>query len=333
MRAVVPILLSLLVLTGCAASSATTSIVSENDLYNVGGNRDRYYTNGVRASAMFPVDAAPEAVRDAAKLLPGYERAPVHAIGVALGQNMYTPEDITIRRNQEQDRPWAAWSYIGLLYARVEHEGDDRQTDRLESFELDLGVVGPSALGEEAQRKVHQMWGSPTPRGWDNQLHDEPAVLFSYDARERWYAGKWGDVDWDAIAGYGGALGNVRIEGRVGGEFRLGHELPRDFGASTIRRASVDVAPGEKPDGFALYGFIGGDGYLVSRNIFLDGNTFRNSHDVRKEPFVAEARAGIAIQFGNLRLSYAQNTRSPEFKKQDEWQRYGTLQLECVLDF
>lgn len=332
MRHLLPLLSILLV--ACSSGRATTTVVTENDLYNVGGNRDRYYTNGFRASALFPTEEAPQATQDIARELPGYSRKPVEAIGVAVGQNLYTPEDITVRRNQDDERPWAGWTYVGLLFAQIDYDEDDLTSDRLETYELDLGVVGPSALGEESQRKVHQIVGSPTPRGWDNQLHDEPALMFSYERRERWWAGELGDdAGWDGLARWGGTLGNVRTEARAGMEWRTGFHLPRDFGASTIRRASVDVAPGEARDGWSLYTFAGGDVYGVARNIFLDGNTFRSSHSVGKEYLLLEARAGVALQLGPLRLSYAQNTRSPEFRKQSSWQRYGTLQLEFVADF
>ena len=44
--------------------------------------------------------------------------------------------------------------------------------------------------------------------------------------------------------------------------------------------------------------FASVDGPGIARNIFLGGNTVRDSHSVNKKPFVADAAVGIAANFG-----------------------------------
>jgi hypothetical protein len=63
------------------------------------------------------------------------------------------------------------------------------------------------------------------------------------------------------------------------------------------------------------------------RDIFLDGNTFKESHKVEKEPFVADLMAGIAMRFGALQISYAYTLRTREFEEQEKSHNFGALNL------
>ena len=52
--------------------------------------------------------------------------------------------------------------------------------------------------------------------------------------------------------------------------------------------------------GFNWYLFAGLEGRAVFRNIFLDGNTFTDSHSVDSKHFVGDIQAGLAgVEHGN----------------------------------
>lgn len=53
--------------------------------------------------------------------------------------------------------------------------------------------------------------------------------------------------------------------------------------------------------------FVGAEGRAVGRNIFLDGNSFKDSPAVDKKPFVTDAIAGVAFTYSKVRLSYTFN--------------------------
>src|SRR3546814_3846176 len=56
---------------------------------------------------------------------------------------------------------------------------------------------------------------------------------------------------------------------------------------SRISDWSADVCSSDHPsDWFGLYHFVSAEGRLMVRNIFLDGNTFEDSHSVDKYPRV-----------------------------------------------
>ncbi len=73
--------------------------------------------------------------------------------------------------------------------------------------------------------------------------------------------------------------------------------------------------------------FAGFNGRAMARNIFLDGNTFRDSHSVDKKILVGDANIGATIGFDDYRLSYTLNYRTKEFRKQDDPSIFGSLTL------
>ena len=70
---------------------------------------------------------------------------------------------------------------------------------------------------------------------------------------------------------------------------------------------------------------MGVDGRAVLRDIFLDGNTFQDSHSIDKELLVADVVAGLALSYHRLRLSYAYVYRTREFEHQKDPQIFGTF--------
>jgi hypothetical protein len=79
--------------------------------------------------------------------------------------------------------------------------------------------------------------------------------------------------------------------------------------------------------GFNWYVFTGVETRLVLQNIFLDGNTFKDSHSVDKKPLVGDVHAGIVLQYDRLRFSYTHIFRSKEFDDQVKSHKYGSLSI------
>ena len=73
------------------------------------------------------------------------------------------------------------------------------------------------------------------------------------------------------------------------------------------------------------------DWRAVARDIFLDGNTFRDSRSVNKEPFVADISAGIGLIAGRWQATYTQVRRTREFKtQQGNYDQFGSVTLSCA---
>ena len=252
-------------------------------------------------------------------------------ISAGAGQSIYTPKDTKISELQENDRPYAGYLYSFLaLHAK--------QTQMMDTFELTAGVVGPSALAEYAQNGVHRLRGFETAKGWDNQLHDEPAIMLSWGRNYRLNKNSiWSGLSWDVLPYHTLTAGNVLTQATVGTEFRLGWNLPPSFGTSQIHPSSSVGAPTPEEMGerlakaWGFYIFAGGEGRAVAHNIFLDGNTWGNSHRVAKNPFVGEMSFGAAVTINSLQIAYRHVYLTEEFKKQKGAQNFGSISL--VLSF
>jgi hypothetical protein len=290
----------------------------ENDLF--GGGTDRYYTNGFQFAWRSPSADLPRPLawlndRLEWVLGPGTLRW-----GASFGQSIYTPQD-TYRRNPDPtDRPYAGYLYGGVSLSRT-----TELTSR--ALEVQLGVVGPSALGEFVQNNYHDIFNIKNTEGWDYQLKDEPAVTVLYEQKRRVPLGSFSGIDAEVIPSATVSLGNVQTYAGVGGTVRIGQGLDSDFGPPRIRPALSGSSWVQPRHGFEWYLFAGLEGRAIARDIFLDGNTWRDSRSVDKRPFVADFQVGAAIVWKGVRFALSQVWRSEEFYGQDGRQKFGSLSV------
>jgi hypothetical protein len=107
---------------------------------------------------------------------------------------------------------------------------------------------------------------------------------------------------------------------------RIGLGLKEDFGPPRIR-PSLPGAGYYQSEDVHCYLFAGGEGRAVLHNLFLDGNTFTDSHSVDKKPFVGDVQVGLALQISRLRVTYTQIYRTKEYDGQDSADQFGALSL------
>ena len=314
----------------------TQSFYFENDLFN---GTDSNYTNGVKLSLISPdlsihADNAslPRTVLETIHKLPFIaDSGPrfTHKAEFSLGQNIYTPEDIERTDLIADDRPYAGWTYLALAYHRRARISEGREF--LDSVEIQLGMVGPWSFAEETQNLVHELRNIETAEGWDNQLENEPGLIIAFE-RKRLFADKKNVfLKPDIILHGGGAIGNVATYLNAGFEMRFGINMPRNFGVSLIRPAgSTRLTPGRKP---SVYLFAAANGKYVLHDIFLDGNTFTDSHSVDKKSWVADLAFGLSVSYHNWMLTYANVTRTPEFDAQEDPHNFGSLTLSYFFRF
>ena len=301
----------------------TWSAVIENDKFISGTDRD--YTTGTHFSYLSAPGELPNWANELAAKIPLLASEGKRRIGYNIGQSIFTPEDTETSALVRDDRPYAGWLYGGVALL-------SEKPNTLDTLELDLGIVGPHAFGEQVQNNFHRLIGSPESNGWDNQLDDEPGVLLIYER-------KWRTPDWrfsdsnsrlgiDATPHVGATLGNVFTYAGAGLGIRIGQNLPSDFGPPRIRpglpgAGFFDLQSGQT----AWYFFASAEGRAVARNIFLDGNTFTDSHSVDKEPFVGDFQLGFAFMINSARITYAQVFRTKEYEGDEPFDSFGTLSL------
>lgn len=294
----------------------------ENDMLG-GSGTDRNYTSGVRLTYFDLGTALPDFVYALDRVIPTFGINETTSISWSLGQNLYTPKDITQAAQDPTDRPWAAFLYASAGLATI-------TDNHIDEVELSLGVVGPAALGEQSQKIIHEIVDSPEPQGWDNQLDNEPGVILSWQRRwpER-YTFEFSGLSLGAEPHFGVTLGNIYTYSNAGLSLRLSSKYARwQDDPIRVRPSMPGTGAFLMPAGaFGWHLFGGIEGRAVAQNIFLDGNTFEDSHGVNKKPFVLDSTAGIALTYGKTRLSYAVVYRTKEFETQDSGDVFGTVSL------
>ena len=313
----------------------------ENDLF---ANTDRFYTNGIKLSWVSPelgwFEDLPwmqnegllqAGVHKFIDLLPfSEEKDRQRHMAFTVGQLMFTPEDIAARSLVQDDRPYPGWLYGSAAF----HSKTYR---RLDTFEIQAGLTGDFSLAEEAQDLVHSIRGIEKANGWDNQIDTELGFALIYDRKQRLvprydFHRQWGV---DVIAYGGAAAGTVFSHINAGVEFRLGWNLPTDFGSALIRPAGETNAPSDTRDSryqkdrraFSFHVFGATSGRVVFRDIFLDGNTFSDSHDIGKKTLVGDFVLGASLVYRRFKLSYAQVIRTREYDGQASGQNFGSISL------
>ena len=317
-----------------APRGPSRSLFWENDQRNWsfrGSGNDRFYTNGIRYSQSYADRSEPEWLKLAVEKMQlrqsidSTTEAPEMEAGWVIGQNMYTATDIAVVDPPLDDRPYGAWLHVGVFARAVTLNASQDSFRRMQTVELDLGMVGPAALGRQTQTFIHKLIDVTKPLGWGTQLRNEPGLHLLYDSRwknfEAFGAGRrrW----FDTVTHLGFSAGNIFTLTRTGATVRFGKNMSDDFGpAATI--PAVSLADRLKRPGFEFYVFGRAEGRGVLHNIFLDGNTFSDSRRVDKKGFVADLEFGVSARLKRFRVTWRRVSRSREFETQPERAVFGS---------
>ncbi len=312
-----------------ASSGGTWTVQAENDRI---ANTDRHYTHGTRFGWVSDARDGQEQpmIRDVLQFLYPLANVRKGRAGFALGHNIYTPEDTEARNLERNDRPYAGWLYLAAsLHSETEAVSTAVKWRQLDTVELEVGMVGPAALGKEVQNSYHELIGVATSKGWSHQLENEPGVALIGERKWRHRPLSYMGFEADVIPHIGASVGNVYTAINGGGTVRFGQRLGVDFGPPLIRPSLSGLGAVEPVDGLAWYIFAGLDGRAVARNIFLDGNTFASSHSVDKKPLVGDFILGAAVVYGDYRVAFTHVMRTREFDAQRESDRFGSISLSA----
>ena len=254
----------------------------ENDFLDPVDNDDQWYTDGWRATY-------------------GWDDRQ----SVFVGQNMYTPSDISkeIWEPTVGDRAYAAWLHVG--YGR---RSNPMWRDGVLYTEASLGVTGPSALDEDIQSGMHDIFSGQDPKGWDSQADDRLAAqgLIKYQLRIQEVGSiQGGDVF------VGSSLGNINVDVHGGLTYKLGYGL-----ASSTAFDGITIKARES----ALYMYAG----VVLRYVAYD--YFLEVSDVDPRTVVVDNTIGLVWETPlGLDITYQWTHRTRQFVEQPEGARFGAI--------
>jgi lipid A 3-O-deacylase len=324
-------------------------------------SHDRHYTAGVGLSLSWRAPWVDDLLQGIPSLGEEFSRDTDYAMGFVGALTIYTPDNITTTVPQFGDRPFAGYTYGGLFFQRARRVEppefgfptasslfDTKSYSAFESLEFDLGIMGPSSLGQNAQEMIHHMIGDPVPVGWVNQIHDEPEFSIKYDRRWRSQEVRILDqvpVAFQLIPGAGLTAGSLKDEVNLGVLVRLGYNLPDDFGPGELANPADFTSndPCACLDFFdkflekqSFYVFVRPAGRFVAHNALLQGDNWRHDDRVTVNP----ERAIFAVQFGfgwrvlkHFEFVYVCTYESAEFVGQRGWDGWSSLQFTAFGQF
>ena len=207
MQRLIRILVVLLLLSR-VASANYVAFFFENDF--LGGDTDQWYTDGWRFT--YGVD---------------------NVGAFFISQNMYTPADISepIIEPVEGDRRYVGWLNLGYSCWWNELGPGKLYT------EASIGLTGPSALGEDIQRGIHDIFGHQDPKGWDTQTADRLAVqtYAKYQLTIVNPGREWAGAE----AWIGASAGNVQVAPEVALIAKFGRGIESPISVDNISVKSV----------------------------------------------------------------------------------------------
>lgn len=299
------------------------NIFFENDMFST---TDSQYSSGEKFGLLYHVLNPLNPLYDLLYLDEGIVDA---YVSFALVNQMYTPADLTQTTLIEDDRPYAGWTYL-------EYGVHKSSREDLRSLYIQVGMVGPASKTEEIQKIIHKMTDSTPPEGWDNQLKNELGINLTYVHKWRFVPEPLGSFESSFVPFVQGDLGNISIKATGGVSARFGWNIPKDFGVSTIDSGGeigvlvLDECKNMRQNKWSFSFNINAYGSAIARDIFLDGNTFKDSHSVDKENFLAYLGFGLSARYENIVVDFIQTKSTPKFKKEDSIHTVGTVVVSWI---
>ena len=299
----VPIVCVAAILSSAMSMADGISLIMQDDYFT---GTDRGYTDGTELMwSWSPADT----------------NSPVIKSTLGARNRMYTPDSIDAHTLLPTERPYCAT--LSLFYQQWRREDDE-----LVKYEIEAGVLGPQAYGDQLQTWAHHAIKYEVPQGWDAQLRPNEPILNVY--MERWHPlGMIGDPDaWQArLDGvYGGAFGTTFINAEGGICAKAGWNIPADVAGGTVLA--------NRNGGWFVFLFVEPRCWLVAHNATLGESFFHDRDNERRlMPAVGDAEGGITVGKGGFSLTYSDVTSTREFKHQNQKQSYGNIRLDYTWTF
>jgi hypothetical protein len=312
---------------GCGLRGGRLVLAEENDSLNLGKLEriDRDYTQGAFVAFTLTDEDTPRVAADLARALPQFDgKAPVH-LGFLASQQLWTPADTDARFPIPDDRPYAAslWGAVALQSPVLDPD-PVRRRDRVDHLQVEIGVLGPRARGEEAQNSVHAYYQADRANGWEWQVADETVVQGTAERRWRLLAGEIApEWRWDVVPRARLRAGTFRVEGAGGALVRAGWNLPRDFGPMLVDASGLTRGAPRERLWLALHG--GGEVRLVAHDATLGRNTFDGARTATPEPVAGTYTVGASAGWGSFSLVFEQHWITPEFRERSRNHRITTV--------
>ena len=281
---------------------------SDNDAYLFYG-QDRYYTNGLFIYFRHATDQK--------KLGEKLEKLTYE---ISAGQKMYNPISGYRPDPTTQDRPFAGYLYTGgnvNLYYKKES---------VLKAGLEVGVIGPDALGKEAQQLLHDIVGFYTIDGWQYQIKNELAVNLSAQYTQLLHRSAKKDVDF-SFEGYAN-VGTTYSGAGAGVLFRAGN-INQLFNSASTNSIISNNSKTEKLVKKEIFFYAKPQINYVAYDATIQGSMFNDDSPVTfdAKPLVFAQQLGVNYSTPRFTFDYSILFKSKELKSVAKAHQYGTIAM------
>lgn len=318
----------LLLLINLATNAQATAIVNtqiENDTYF---GQDQHYSNGLRVSYL-PLDKTYPKLSAWLNNLGFNHLEEGLLVELTLTNAIYTPVDIKSPNPQPHDHPWAGHTYLG---AKLSHQPlqFNAQWKYQQAVEINLGVIGPAAGARVIQTEFHKLINSRDPKGWHNQLRNEPTANLFYSWQWQQAMPLTSKTFWLSQPDVGLALGSPFTYLNYGWGIGFSNQ-PQAINLPAIQPAGLSTSYFTVTDQLTWQALLGLGQRLVIYNQFLDGQIFHSSPSLSGKLFVNHAYLGLGLNYKKWRFTSKLVLTGKEFSGQTESNKYATLGLSFYL--
>jgi hypothetical protein len=322
-----------------ADSARTSSIIvyTENDDWWPDTGTDKNYTNALRVTLERNHDLW--RLRRLGRLfrwvpdhadcadMPVPEDDEVKCVSSAwhlVGQQFYTPDDISVADLIPGDRPYAGWLYVGGSWKASSYT-------TLARTDVYVGATGKASFARQVQTEWHRLVGAPRPEGWDHQIGGRLGLIVGHSRHKAFERLARDERRWLEFVPYAGAtVGNILTDGYAGARLKVGYNVTRDWsqvGITERRRvapAAANAPPNSpaspaieatdmpEPSDFEIYVVVDGQGRALPYNVFLDAAP---NHTLDRRYFVVDGGVGLGVRFRRITFSYRVAFVTPEYEQ------------------
>jgi lipid A 3-O-deacylase len=280
---------------------------SENDSYLL-NKQDRYYTNGL---FVYFRHAASQK-----KLGKKYKKLIYEFSG---GQKIYNPISGYRPNPVKQDRPFAAYLYLGANASYYYKNESVLKTG------VDIGTIGQKALGKELQVFLHKMVGLYEVDGWQYQIKNDFA--FNLYAQYTNLLFRNADKNLDFSLESAANLGTTFSSLGLGILARTGN-INQLFNSVSTNSRIQNKAEIDKPK-TEFFFYVKPQLSIVAYDATVSGSMFNNDSEVtfNTKPLVFAQQLGINYSTSQFTIDYSLFFKSREIKSTAIAHQYGSISV------
>lgn len=289
--------------------------ITDNDDYTL-KLTDRYYSNGLFIKFAAAVRDFNEKAKSSAKRI----------FQVELGQLMFNPY-----KHDENYLVWMDRPYAGVLYIKPSFISISRK-ENIWQYGLQLGIMGPAALGKQVQTWWHGAFQIAHPYGWDTQLTNEAFINFKASYHHHLITHQKENPWFDAHAFAAASFGNNLTNASVGFQLKLGvFEKAFQSVAWNSRIQKSKQSPAYRKN-HEVYFYFEPQLTYQAYNAVLQGGLFKQDSAkgffyTSLKPIVYQHSYGLLYAQNHWTVQFGYTFRTREAKHQIAIENYGTMRL------